>query len=517
MTDLIGMWRWAEAEPDRRAVVDAEGNEYTFADMACGANRTLHGLRAAGMNLEDNFAVVLPNSKQWWDFYFAAVQGGLYFTPLNYHLTPSEVSYVLNDAEVKLFVAHERFGAVAKAAAEQAGLPLDRCYAVGHIDGFRPVSDLLDGQPGTRPNGTTPGDRMMYTSGTTGKPKGIRRPLSKLSVDELWGRDASTRELYGYKLPDAVHLLAGPLYHSAPNSVAVGAMHSGHTVVMMDKWAPEETLRLIEAYRVRTSHMVPTMFHRLLQLPDDVKYKYDLSSLARIVHGAAPVSRHVKRRMIDWWGPILFEYFGSTEVSGTGVMSDDWLARPGTVGKPWEGTEVRIVDDDGNDCPPNVAGRIFMRSLQPIFEYHKSPEKTEASRMGNWITVGDIGYLDDEGWLFPVDRETNMIISGGVNIYPAETEAVFLEHDAVGDVAVFGVPNDEWGEEVKAVVELRDGFAPSEALAAELIEFSRSRIAHFKCPRSVDFRVDLPRAANGKLYKRLIREEFWQGRDSRIL
>jgi long-chain acyl-CoA synthetase len=511
------MWRWAEAEPDRRALVEPDGTEHTFGDLARGANQTLRALRAAGLALEDNFAILLPNCRAWWDFYFAAIQGGLYITPLNYHLTPSEVSYVLEDAEVKLFVAHERFGDIARAAADDAGIPPDRCYAVGDIPGFRPVSQLLEGHSDARPSDRTPGDRMMYTSGTTGKPKGIRRPLSQLDVDELWGVDRDTRELYGYKFPNGVHLLAGPLYHSAPNSVAVGALHSGHTVVMMDKWSAEDTLRLIEEYRVTTSHMVPTMFHRLLQLPDDVKNAYDLSSLRRIVHGAAPVSRRVKRQMIDWWGPVFFEYFGSTEVSGTGVLTEEWLARPGTVGKPWAGTEVRVLDEDGNDCPAGVAGRIFMRSLQPVFEYHKSPDKTEANRLGDWITVGDIGYLDEDGYLFPIDRESNMIISGGVNIYPAETEAVLLEHEVVGDVAVFGVPNNEWGEEVKAVVELREELEDAPELENELIEFCRSRIAHYKCPRSVDFRSDLPRAANGKLYKRLIRDEYWKGRGSKII
>jgi long-chain acyl-CoA synthetase len=511
----VGFWRWVEAEPERLALVDPDGTEVSFGELAASAHQTLHGLRALGLGVGDDFAVLLPNGSTFLNFYLAAIQGGFYITPLNFHLMPDEVAYVLDDSEAKLFVAHERFGEVARAAVAKAGIPLDSCFAVGDIEGFRPAAEITAGQPTTRPIDRVLGERLMYTSGTTGKPKGIRRPLVDVDVDEaVSGNRQAT--LFGMKVGEGVHLVSGPFYHAAPLSVAAGGLHIGNVLVLMDKWDAEETLRLIDRYKVTTSHMVPTMFHRLLSLPDDVKAKYDISSIESIVHGAAPVSRDVKARMIDWWGPVFYEYFGATEVSGKGVSSEDWLAHPGTVGKPWQGVDLKILDDDGNPCPPGVPGRIYMRSPQGLFEYHKSPVKTEQSRLGDFITVGDIGFVDEEGWLYPCDREANMIISGGVNIYPAEVEAVFLEHPAVGDVAVFGIPNDEWGEEVKAVVEPRAGYDASPALERDLIDFARSRIAHFKCPRSVDFRDNLPRADNGKLYKRLIKAEYWKDRDRLI-
>jgi long-chain acyl-CoA synthetase len=269
---------------------------------------------------------------------------------------------------------------------------------------------------------------------------------------------------------------------------------------------------------VSHTHMVPTMFHRLLRFRAESRYEIVLPSLETVVHGAAPISPGLKKQMIEWWGPIFYEYFGSTEIAGTGVDSHDWLAHPGTVGKPWPGVELKVLDEDGNDCPAGVPGRIYMRvRSRPIFEYNNNPRDTKAGRMGEFITVGDIGYLDSDGWLYPCDRAAHMIISGGVNIYPAEVEAVLLEHPLVSDVAVIGVPNEEWGEEVKALVELLPGATGKEDLASELITYARSRIAHFKCPRSVDFEEHLPRDANGKLYKRLVRERYWEGRSSRII
>ena len=513
----MGFWKWAEAEPDRLAVVDPEGREISFGELAARSNRVLHGLRSLGVQVGDSIAVLMPNGTAVLDFFLAASQGGLYLTTINFRLMPDEISYVLADSGAGVFVAHERVAAVARAAVERASVPLERRFAVGDVPGFRSLEDLTRGQPATRPEDRRPGDRMQYTSGTTGRPKGIRRPLDDADVDVVAARPL-TGPVFGLKAGQGVHLVCGPMYHSAPLSVGAVALHHGIPLVLMDKWSPEETLRLIERYRVTTTHMVPTMFHRLLALPEETKSRYDLSSLETVVHGAAPVSRDVKRRMIEWWGPILYEYFGSTEVAGCGVSSKDWLEHPGTVGKPWPGIELEIVDSDGNPCPPGVPGRVYMSHVARLpFEYYKSPEKTAASRRGNFVTVGDIGYLDEEGWLYPCDREANMIISGGVNIYPAEVEAVLLEHPAVADVAVFGIPNEDWGEEVKAVVEPRAGHETSSDLERELIEFTRSRIAHYKCPRSVDFREHLPRDDNGKLYKRRIRDEYWEGRASRLV
>ena len=322
--------------------------------------------------------------------------------------------------------------------------------------------------------------------------------------------------LFDIEAGDGVHLVAGPLYHAAPLAFGTGALHLGHTVVLMDRWTPERTLELIDRYKVTVSHLVPTMFHRLLQLPDDVKQQYDTSSLRSIIHAAAPCPVEVKRKMIDWWGPVIYEYYAATEGGGTYVRPEQWLEHPGTVGQPFPGATVRIVDDDGKECPPTVPGTVYMGSPLGQFEYYKDEEKTRSARLDGLFTVGDIGYLDEDGWLFLCDRKADMIIAGGVNIYPAEVEATLLEHPSVGDAAVFGVPHEDMGEAVKAVVQPAAGAVAGPELEAELIAFCRERLAGFKCPRSVDFRDELPRYPTGKLYKRLLRDEYWQGVDRKI-
>jgi len=342
---------------------------------------------------------------------------------------------------------------------------------------------------------------MLYTSGTTGRPKGVfRKNLAarRGSIDHGYEPDGGDR-----------HLLTGPLYHAAPLgfSLKVPLAH-GATVVMMDAWDAEEALRLIDGYRVTHTHMVPTMFHRLLALPDDTRSRYDVSSLCFVVHGAAPCPAVVKRRMIDWLGPIITEYYAATEGSGTSCDSKTWLERPGTVGLPAEG-QVLICDEAGEPLPRGEVGLVHLRSPEASrFEYFKDTEKTEASFRGDHYTLGDVGYLDEDGYLYLTDRSANLIISGGVNIYPAEVDEILLEHPSVGDAATIGVANDEWGEEVLAVVEPAPGVVGSEALAWELVEHCRDRLAHYKCPRRVEFVDELPRHDNGKIYKRLLRERF---------
>jgi long-chain acyl-CoA synthetase len=298
----------------------------------------------------------------------------------------------------------------------------------------------------------------------------------------------------------------------------MGALNLGQTVVLMGKWTPEGTLKRIQKYGITTSHMVPTMFHRLLSLPDEVKKTYDVSSVKNIIHAAAPCPVEVKRRMLDWWGPVIYEYYAATEGGGTFVKPQEWLEHPGTVGRPWPGSKITIVDDEGNEVPPGTPGTIYMGPLQGDsgFEYYKDADKTKASRRGGQFTVGDIGFLDSDGWLFLSDRKADMIISGGVNIYPAEIEAVLLTHPKVGDAAVFGIPNEEWGEEVKAVIEPAADVTGSPELGAELLDFCKERLAAFKCPRTIDFRDELPRQPTGKLYKRLLRDEYWRGREKAI-
>ena len=518
VTPQPGFWNWARTDPDRVAVVEHDGQETTFGEMAAAVNRVSHGLRALGLKKGDGVAVVLPNERTFLDVYLAAMQSGLYFTAVNYHLTGPEIAYIVGDCEASVFVGHARFGEACRAAADELDFPSERRFAVGDVAGFRPFDDLVAGQPDAYPDERPAGMVMLYTSGTTGRPKGVRRPLTEADADATAAAGALSARLFEVAPGPGVHLCAGPLYHAAPSNFAVNAMHLGQTAVVMDKWTAEGTLERVERYRVTTSHMVPTMFHRLLALPQEMRDRADVSSLQTIIHAAAPCPVDVKQRMFDWWGPIIWEYYAATEGGGTFVRPKEWLDHPGTVGQPIAGTVVKAFDDDGNECPPGQPGTLWMRSSDLVgdFEYYKDKEKTDANHRDGMFTVGDVGYFDDDGWLFLCDRKSDMIISGGVNIYPAEIEAALLSHPKVGDAAVIGVPDRDWGEQVKAVVEPATGVKPGPELAQELIAFCRERLAHYKCPRSVDFREHLPRYATGKLYKRLIKDEYWQGRDTRI-
>ena len=346
---------------------------------------------------------------------------------------------------------------------------------------------------------------MVYTSGTTGRPKGVRRPLG--NGDLMPQLETMIAVTLGEHPDHGVHLVSGPLYHRGPNIPAISALHAGQTLVLIDRWEPEQALQLIEEHRVTTGFMVPTMFHRLLALPGEVRARYDTSSLQRVIHSAAPCPVEVKRAMIEWWGPVIYESYGATEGGGTTVGPLDWLRKPGTVGRPWSGAEVHVFDDAGHPCPPGVAGRVFVKSASPAFMYHQDWDKTLGSRMGDLITLGDIGYLDDEGFLFLCGRQSDMIISGGVNVYPAEIEAVLLVHPEVRDAGVIGIPDDEWGERVHAVVQLYPDAEPD--AGPRLLAHCRRHLAAYKCPRSIEFREDLPRTEAGKLYKRRIRDEYW--------
>ena len=312
---------------------------------------------------------------------------------------------------------------------------------------------------------------------------------------------------------DNVHIVGSPLYHTAVIRFAGASIHLGHTIVVMDKWLPEDMLQLIDRHRVTTSHMVPTQFHRLLALPEEARNRHDLSSLRHMIHAAAPCPVDVKHKMIDWWGNAIDEYYAASEGGGTLVTAEDWLTKPGTVGRPWPISEIAIFDDAGERIEePNVIGTVYMSMQTGDFSYHKDEKKTKSNRIGKFFTVGDVGLLDEDGYLFLRDRKIDMIISGGANIYPAEIENVLLGHPAVGDVAVFGVPNEDWGEEVKAVVEPVDSVEPRPELAADIIEFCSTRLAKFKIPKSIDFTDDMPRDPNGKLYKRKLRDPYWEGR-----
>jgi len=513
----LGFWKLAQTEPDHLALVEPDGREVRAGELLAEANRLVHALRELGLQKGDCVATVLPNGAPMIEAYLAATQAGWYLTPINFHLTGSEIAYILQDSDAKVFLCSERFAPACWAAVEEANFPPERRFAVGSIEGFRSYAQLKAGQPGSLPPDRVAGQVMNYTSGTTGRPKGVRRPLAPFEPEAVGAMYAMFLAMFGIQ-PDAdgVHLTGSPLYHTAVLMFAGSSLHYGHTVVLMDKWTPEGCLQAIQKYRVTTTHMVPTQFHRLLALPDEVKRRYDVSSLRQVIHAAAPCPIDVKRRMLEWWGPVIYEYYAASEGGGTIVTPEEWLKYPGTVGRPWPGAEIRILDDEGRECPPNTPGTVYMALGQYDFEYHKDKEKTESNRRDGFFTVGDVGYLNEDGYLFLCDRKIDMIISGGQNIYPAEVEAVLLTHPKVGDVAVFGIPNEDWGEEVKAVVEPAAGVQPTPELAEELIAYCRQKLAKYKCPRTIDFIDEMPRDPNGKLYKRKLRDLYWQGRERAI-
>ncbi|MGB1506595.1 MAG: AMP-binding protein, partial [Acidimicrobiales bacterium] len=411
-----------------------------------------------------------------------------------------------------------RFTAEATRVAEDCVTPAANRFSIGGgIRGFRPFDDLVRGQPSTRPENLGPtGSFMFYTSGTTGRPKGVRRPLNPGHPDEQAG--GGLLYLFGTKPHDGnVQMTQAPLYHTAVNNWTTMSLHLGHTVVLMDKWTAEGALERIERYRVTSSHMVPTMFNRMLQLPADVRNSYDVSSTRYMVHAAAPCPVETKRKMIEWWGDSIWEYYAATEGGGTYVGATEWMTKPGTVGKPWPISEVIVVDDDGGRLPPFESGTVYMKmGGGQQFEYKGDEDKTRKSRLDDFFTVGDVGYLDDDGFLFLNDRANDMIIVGGLNVYPAEIEGALIQHEAVGDVAVFGIPNPDVGEEIKAVVELRAGWAPTDDTTEQIMSWLRGQIARQKLPRSIDYTVEMPRDPNGKLYKRRLRDPFWEGHERSI-
>ena len=510
-----GFWVAAAAEPDRIALIDPAGERWTAGDIAGRANRLVHALRARGLQEGDPVATLLPNRVEVFATLMAVHQAGWNYVPLNNNLTADELAYILADAGAKALVVDQRFAAVA-GSADQAGVPGPGRLSVGTIEGFTPLDDALADQPDRTPEHRVAGQFMQYTSGTTGRPKAVQRELPSFDPETWVSVFSGNLSRYGIEPGgDAVHLVTSPMYHMAPLSFGYFSAHFEHLVVLMDKWDAELALQLIERHRVTDVHMVPTQLHRLMQLPESVRRSYDVSSLRQVIHAAAPCPIDLKHRLFDWLGPVIYEFYGATEGGGTIATPHDWLTHPGTVGRPWAGAGVKVLDEGGQELPPGTVGTVYLKLMGGDFHYKGDPDKTTASRHGDYFTVGDMGELDEDGFLYLRDRKIDMIISGGVNIYPAEIEAVLLSHPAVGDAAVFGIPDDEWGEQVKAVVEPAAGFAASAALADTLRAHCTGALATYKCPRSIDFTDAMPRDPNGKLYKRRLRDPYWQERGRR--
>ncbi|MCX4095638.1 AMP-binding protein [Nocardia sp. alder85J] len=512
------MWQRGSFEPERRAVVEPDGKVFTYGDLQQRINQWSNAILEVGVPPGARVALASPNCFEWLAVVGACLQIGVRCVPVNFHLTGEEIAYIVSDSAAAMLIVHQELAEVGSHVAEVSGLSGNALVAIGEMDGYSAHEELLAAQSKDRPHRLMPGEKMYYTSGTTGRPKGVLRPMP--TADDVdTAAVAAAKKLFADtgRFPDGsgAVLVPGPLYHGAPLGSAVGALHLGQTVVLMGKWTPEGFLDSVSRYRVTSTTMVPTMFERLLKLPEDVRKSYDVSSLQSVTHAGAPCAPGTKRAMIEWLGPILNEYYAASEGGGTRVTSEEWLQRPGTVGRPTTTGGIRILDDEGTVLPPNEPGRVFMKLNRP-FEYLGDKDKTASAISDGYFTVGDIGYVDDDGYLFLCDRSADTIISGGVNIYPAEIEAALSSHPLVHDVAVIGVPNAEWGEEVKAVVQLRDGIAGDEQVGQELIDYVRDRVARFKVPRSIDFVEALPRAENGKLYKRRIRDGYWQNRDRSI-
>lgn len=508
----------AQADPDGAALVDEYGAT-TWAALDDRTNRAVEALRGLGLGDHDTIALMSGNRREFFEVFAAAGHGAWTVVPVNWHWVAEELAYVIENSGSTALVVDERFLDVAlearsdpRAAACAHWIVLGADPATTLPEGFTGWEDLLAGASGDEPGSQAMGGPMFYTSGTTGFPKGVRTSLSAT------GAPCAVLELIAHSFTDMLglpvggtSLLVGPAYHSAQWVFSVFPLLRGSTVVMRHRFDARETLELIDAHGVTNLHLVPTQMIRMLQLPAGERQRFDGSSLRVAFHGAAPCPDRVKREMLEWWGPVLSEYYGGTEGGFlTMIGGQEWLEHPGSIGRPVSNVELKVLDDEGAEAPPGEPGQIWFRSLLGVdFEYHADAEKTEAAHREGWGTLGDVGHVDPDGYLYLSDRRIDMIISGGVNIYPAEIEQVLHDHPAVADVAVFGVPDEEMGESVAAAVELEEPDRAGDAMREELTGHVRHHLAGYKVPRLVEFHDELPRTGTGKLLKRELREPHW--------
>jgi long-chain acyl-CoA synthetase len=509
--------RFARSNPNAIAIVDPVGKHWSRAELHQLSNRIARSLRRNGLQPGDAIALVAPNSAEYMAIYLAAMQIGLHFVPVNWHLSPSEVGYILNDAQPKAIFSHNRYCKFVGDAMLNYGAPTSLRISIGSspLD-FVALDELIANESSDDLTDTTHGRILLYTSATTGKPKAVSLPLS--NADRAIDGFLAFQIRKGI-VPEKgnVQLCASMLYHSGPLNAVAAALHLGHIVVLVDRWEAERMLQLIQEYRVTSAFMVPSMFIQFLKLPAATRAQYDVSTLRTVTHSAAPCPVETKRQMIKWWGPIIWELYGATEGSGTSVSAEEWLKYPGTVGRPILGSKIRIVDDSGNDLPPGQVGTIYLtRFTGDRFEYKGDPEKTRAAYRGEFFTAGDVGYLNEEGYLFVSDRKIDMIIIGGSKVYSAEIESVLVLHPKVADCAVFGVPDSINGEAIQAIVQPANGVVGDIALKQELLIYLGKQISAAKLPRYIEFADHLPRDPAGKLRKRLLRDAYWPQTDRRI-
>ncbi|EFC85781.1 AMP-binding protein [Parafrankia sp. EUN1f] len=504
-------------------IMASTGEAVTYAEYEARTNRLAHVLRNAGLGFRDHYTVFMENNARYLESCGAGERTGLYVTAANSHLTADELAYILENSESKALIASASTLPAAAAAAAQVPavellLVVDEEGSLSPSDrhGFLDFLETTATQPGTPVSDERRGRVMLYSSGTTGRPKGILYDLPEVPPETMLSPQEFLASLWGFR-EGVTYLSPAPLYHSAPQGSVGLTIRTGGTAIIMERFDATEYLRLVERYRVTHSQLVPTMFVRMLKLPDEVRLSFDVSSLEVAVHSAAPCPVPIKEQMIEWWGPILVEYYGATEAMGFAACnSEEWLAHRGTVGRVVSG-DLRVCDDLLNEVPAGMPGTLWFVTDRPVRYFNDHERSQEAlSPDGRMCTVGDVGYLDEDGFLYLTDRATFMIISGGVNTYPQETENLLITHPKVADAAVFGIPHPDLGEEVKAAVELMPGSTPGPELEAELIQFCQEHLARHKCPRSIDFEDKLPRLATGKLYKRQLRDKYWADAAGRI-
>lgn len=510
-------FRHAETWPDKPAYIMAgTGERITYRNLNDRSNQGAQLFRSLGLKDGDHVAFLVENNPRFFDLCWAAQRTGLYFTAISTRLSAAEVAFTVEDCEAKLLVTSAALAHLADELAPLIAPGVHRYMIDGTSAGFLSYEEATAGLPLTPVADESSGVDMLYSSGTTGRPKGVKRPMSGLAIDDPGISLDRMQNLYDMD-DTTVYLSPAPLYHAAPLRFSMAITRLGGTIIVMEKFDPERALACIEEYKVTHSQWVPSMFVRFLKMPEEIRGRYDLSSHRVAIHAAAPCPVPVKEQMIAWWGPIVEEYYaGSESIGSTWINSEDWLAHKGSVGQAAD-CVIHILDDALNELPAGQEGSIYFEG-GTTFTYHNDPDKTaDAMSPQGWATLGDVGRLDEDGYLYLTDRKAFMIISGGVNIYPQETENALITHPEVADVAVFGVPNEEFGEEVKAVVQPIDWDRAGPELEEDLIAYCRSQISHIKCPKSVDFDRELPRHPTGKLYKRLLRDRYWGDHDSKIV
>ena len=503
--------KWARTQPDRAAAIHSgTGEQLTFRELDDRSNQLANAFQGLGLRRGDHVAIMSKNDLIFYEIAWAALRSGLYLTTINRYLSAEEAAYIINDSQSQLLIANAELGEVAQdlpALAQEC----QHWFAYGGtLPGYDSYLTLRDTQSRDPLPEEPLGSFMLYSSGTTGKPKGIKHPLADALVSDHNPHHAFHQEIWSFD-ENSVFLSPAPIYHAAPAVLSTSAQALGGTAVIMPGFDPQAALAAIDRYKVTHSQWVPTHFTRFLKMPEEDRVGYDLSSHKFAIHAAAPCPMEVKQKMLDWWGPIIYEYYSGTEAVGsTHVTPEDWLKYPGTVGQSMGGA-IHICDEEGHELPVGTTGIVYFEMAKD-FEYHNDSHKTKTARHPthtNWAGLGDIGYVNEEEFLFLTDRATFMIISGGVNIYPQEVENALTLHPKVADVAVIGVPHEDMGEEVKAIIQVEEGVSESPELAEELIQYTRDRLAHYKCPRSIDFKESLPRLPTGKLYKQVLKDEYW--------